>query len=69
MRDLKPCEWISVDEELPEEGEPVLAAANGSWAGVAHYEDGRWWTGDGYFHEVGPVTHWAPILLVPPDRS
>lgn len=60
------CEWISVDDELPSEGEVVLTwSADQECTSMGTYRHNiRAWLLVGSARE--PVTHWQP-LPDPPD--
>lgn len=57
-------EWISVKEQLPEEGTEALVH-NGN-LGIAWYKQryraGTWWDGEGNWTNV---THWMPLPAPP----
>lgn len=53
--------WISVNERLPEDGEPVLTCKNGN-VDVEVYEKNRnGWIQGNWFWSMATVTHWMPL--------
>jgi hypothetical protein len=56
-------QWISVDDELPEERLLVLISSDGFFKDVACIEDKRWiYRKSGEYVSIN-VTHWRPIEL------
>ena len=54
--------WISVEDELPMEYEPVLAAFGNHYARVCFYSGGKWYIDAGVISdEVFGVSHWMQI--------
>jgi len=52
-------EWISVEDELPAEGQMVVAFHNhGDSTGWTTYCWDRWW-------KMNDVTHWMPLPAAP----
>ena len=58
-------QWISVEEELPKEGQVVLINTKGGSVSTACYTDGRFDITE-LFQAIN-VTHWMPI--VPPRKE
>lgn len=52
--------WVSVEDELPEDGLFVLFATERD-AVCYGFHDGEEWVCAGPLNPYGPVTHWAPI--------
>lgn len=59
-------QWVSVDEELPEDNRMVMAHISDiniipdlSYC-MAYYENGAWQFPDDYYYDC-KVTHWMPI--------
>ena len=60
--------WISVEDELPMELEPVLAAFGNHYARVCFYNGGKWYIDAGVMSdEVFGVSHW--IQIPPPPKK
>ena len=60
--------WISVEDELPMEYEPVLAAFGNHYARVCFYSGGKWYIDAGDIcDEVFGVSHWMQIS--PPPKE
>ena len=60
--------WISVEDKLPMEYEPVLAAFGSHYARVCFYSGGKWYIDAGVISdEVFGVSHWMQIS--PPPSS
>ena len=68
--------WISVEERLPEDTNPVIAFCNGKAGNVsfedaeilAIYEEGEgWWWGSHPEISHIPVTHWMPLPEPPKE--
>ena len=58
--------WISVEDELPMEYEPVLAAFGNHYARVCFYSGGKWYIDAGVVSdEVFGVSHWIQIPAPP----
>jgi hypothetical protein len=63
------CNWISVEESLPEFGDNVLASVDGQLKIMCYseFEGGVWCEvydgldGYGYFDDEYNVTHWMPL--------
>ena len=60
MMDWVNKDWISVEDKLPDNNNPVLAWTSGSWPYKAAYEDGRWYIGSDSY-QIKPPTHWLPF--------
>lgn len=60
--------WISVNEKLPENGDPVLVW-NGCCSMVASYyaEDAEWYSLDDRFVSKRPVKYWMPLPQEPKE--
>lgn len=64
---MKASDWISVENELPKQGERVLVCRklrDGSLfveIATLERETGRWW--DDYGWDMENVTHWKKIVL------
>ena len=60
--------WISVDERLPEQNEPVIAIAKSAYTHVviAWVIDGQWYTYNDYHFKV---SHWMPLPEPPKDET
>lgn len=60
--------WISVEDKLPMEYEPVLAAFGNHYARVCFYCGGKWYIDAGVVSdEVFGVSHW--IQIPPPPKK
>ena len=60
--------WISVEENLPMECEPVLAAFGNHYARVCFYSGGKWYIDAGVISdEAFGVSHWMQIP--PPPKK
>ena len=57
--------WIPASEQLPEEGQDVLAWERGGFAYVDMRKDGKWTVAD---HNFGAVTHWMPLPEPPKEE-
>ncbi len=63
------CNWISVEESLPEFGDNVLASVDGQLKIMCYstFEGGVWrevydgLDGCGYYDDEYNVTHWMPL--------
>lgn len=66
---VNPYEWISIEDRLPENDEPVLvykARCNDAYANMetAYFDYGRW------MGVVGEnVTHWMPLPAPPTEKE
>ena len=59
-------QWISVEDKLPMEYEPVLAAFGNHYARVCFYCGGKWYIDAGVVSdEVFGVSHWIQIPAPP----
>ncbi len=61
--------WISVDDNLPDDGETVIVAMPDHWdpVDVGYLEEGEWTNYEGEPH-TGVVTHWMP-MPEPPSKE
>lgn len=58
--------WISVDDRLPDHGEPVQVWCEGSEsAGVAWMRSGTWYMPEPQAIGYESITYWAPLLSAP----
>lgn len=65
---LMKSQWISVEDKLPMEYEPVLAAFGNHYARVCLYSGGKWYIDAGDIcDEVFGVSHWMQIS--PPPKK
>lgn len=61
-------QWISVEDKLPMEYEPVLAAFGNHYARVCFYCGGKWFIDAGVVSdEVFGVSHWIQIPAPPKE--
>ena len=61
-------QWISVEDKLPMELEPVLAAFGNHYARVCFYNGGKWYIDAGVMSdEAFGVSHW--IQIPPPPKK
>lgn len=66
--------WISVDNELPEEGARVLVFSDGAFVLLAEFTGGEFYDvvrdGEEFFETVTRcVTHWMPLPAAPAQES
>ncbi|MGL4030423.1 DUF551 domain-containing protein [Hafnia paralvei] len=66
--------WISVDNELPEEGVRVLVFSDGAFVLLAEFTGGEFYDvvrdGEEFFETVTRcVTHWMPLPAAPAQDS
>ena len=58
--------WISVEDELPIDYEPVLAAFGNHFARVCFHCGEKWYFGKSVgIEEVDGITHWMPLPTPP----
>ena len=60
--------WISVEDELPKENEPVLAFVRTTeyeFPFVGIYSSGTWYYTEPIIKDESNVTHWMPLPKVP----
>lgn len=55
--------WISVEDELPKDGEYVATINTVGVKDVRHYSHGKWYSNFG--NEYGDITHWMPLPQAP----
>lgn len=55
--------WISVDDEMPKDGECVATINTVGVKDVRHYSHGKWYSNFG--NEYDDITHWMPIPAKP----
>lgn len=64
---LARLEWVSVEQQMPEEGRPVLVWCRSRMstrhATVSTFYDGKW------SRRVRDVTHWMPLPEPPKEES
>ena len=60
--------WISVDDELPEDGKEVLVYRNNYGCRIEIYYEGFWGV-DNLMEKFYPVTHWQPLPDAPKGVS
>lgn len=66
--------WISVDNELPEEGARVLVFSDGAFVLLAEFTGGEFYDvvrdGEEFFETVTRcVTHWMPLPAAPAQEQ
>ena len=61
------CNWISVRDRLPEEGQSVLIHYVDGWMPVAHLFNGKWYASGGETSWLS-VTHWMPLPEPPKEE-
>ncbi len=54
--------WISVEDELPKDGEYVATINTVGVKDVRHYSHGKWYSNFG--NEYDDITHWMPLPSV-----
>lgn len=70
LKKLDADKWISVEDKLPMEFEPVLAAFGSHYARVCFYGGGKWYIDTGVLsEEVFGVSHWMQIPPPPKKRG
>ena len=59
--------WISVEERLPEVGEPVLFSTPSMDEPLkgAYQENGTWWSVEYECKFINGITHWMPLPEAP----
>ena len=55
--------WISVEEELPKDGQHTATINKAGFQAVRHYKGGKWFSS--YGNEYGDITHWMPLPQAP----
>lgn len=68
-------EWVSVEERLPDEADPVLCRVEGDLPTVGFYRShdkplhwaAGWWSRNG--HALAGVTHWMPLPPPPQPKE
>lgn len=58
--------WISVEDELPKDGECVATINTVGVKDVRHYSHGKWYSNFG--NEYDDITHWMP-MPAPPKKG
>jgi hypothetical protein len=64
---IKPPEWISVKDRLPEGKGAYLIYHNNSAANIAIYSGSDYWSYGYYSNRIYP-THWMPLPAAPEDK-
>ena len=57
--------WISVDDEMPKDGQYVATINTVGVKDVRHYSSGKWYSNFG--NEYGDITHWLPLPQPPKE--
>ena len=55
--------WISVEDELPKDGQQVATINKVGVQDVRHYSHGKWFSNFG--NEYDDITHWMPLPQAP----
>lgn len=55
--------WISVEEELPKDGQHTATINKAGFQAMRHYKGGKWFSS--YGNEYGDITHWMPLPEMP----
>ena len=55
--------WISVEDELPKDGQYTATINKAGEQDVRHYSYGKWYSNFG--NEYDDITHWMPLPKIP----